>query len=118
MRLYPACKYCAEFRQARPDTPIYAFNILMRLAVTLSSDAAVSNYYNNMRYARLADEAGRFESDYLREQLQNVIAEIPPQVLQDYRAARARQPCRELPHDRLAGRRRFRLSVDNSGRRQ
>ncbi len=33
---------------------------------------------------------GRFESDYLREQLQNVIAEIPPQVLQDYRAARAR----------------------------
>jgi len=78
------------FRQARPATPIYAFNILMRLAVTLSSDAAVANYYNIMRYARLADEAGRFESDYLREQLQNVIAEIPPQVLQDYRAARAR----------------------------
>ena len=79
-----------EFRQARPKTPIYAFNILMRLAVTLSSDAAVANYYNIMRYARLADEAERFESEYLRQQLQNVIAEIPPQVLQDYRAARAR----------------------------
>jgi len=79
-----------EFRQARPDTPIYAFNILMRLAVTLSSDAAVANYYNIMRYARLADEAGRFESDYLRAQLQQVIAEIPPEVLLDYRAARAR----------------------------
>ncbi|HVF09751.1 MAG TPA: DUF4127 family protein [Abditibacteriaceae bacterium] len=79
-----------DFRRAHPATPIYAFNILMRLAVTLSSDASVANYYNIMRYARLADEAGRFESDYLREQLQNVIAEIPPQVLQDYRAARAR----------------------------
>ncbi len=58
MRLCCACKYCVTSRQARPATPIYAFNILMRLAVTLSSDAAVANYYNIMRYARLADEAG------------------------------------------------------------
>src|SRR4028119_1270015 len=35
-----------RFRAARPDTPILAFNILMRLAVTMDSAAAVANYYN------------------------------------------------------------------------
>lgn len=79
-----------EFRKQRPGTPIYAFNILMRLAVTMDSDAAAVNYYNIMRYARLADEAERFNSDYLREQLQKVESEIPPAALQEYLAARER----------------------------
>jgi hypothetical protein len=79
-----------EFRKQRPDTPIYAFNILMRLAVTMDSDAAAVNYYNIMRYARLVDEAERFNSEYLREQLENVKNEIPPAALQEYLAARAR----------------------------
>src|SRR5690606_18388216 len=43
------------FRRQRPSTPIYAFNILMRLALTMDSDAAAPNYFNVMRYARLAD---------------------------------------------------------------
>ncbi len=79
-----------NWRRERPQTPIYAFNILMRLAITMDSDAAVPHYYNVMRYARLADEAARFKSDYLREQLESVKAEIPPEVLEEYLGARAR----------------------------
>jgi hypothetical protein len=79
-----------EFRTARPTTPIYAFNILMRLALTMDSEAAAPNYYNVMRYARLADEAVRFDSEYLREQLEQVTAAIPAEVLEEYLAARER----------------------------
>jgi hypothetical protein len=78
------------FREARPSTPIYAFNILMRLALTMDSEAAAPNYYNVMRYARLVDEAERFHSEYLREQLEQVKAAIPPDVLQEYLEARRR----------------------------
>lgn len=79
-----------EFKAQRPQTPIYAFNILMRLAITMDSDAAAANYYNVMRYARLVDEAERFQSEYLREQLNQVKAEIAPEILKEYLAARAR----------------------------
>src|SRR4028118_723956 len=78
------------FRAAHPKTPIYAFNILMRLAVTMSNDEAVANYYNVMRYARLSDEAERFDSAHLRDELAKVKAEIPAPVLDEYLAARAR----------------------------
>lgn len=79
-----------EFRRRWPTTPIYAFNVLMRLAITMDSDAAVANYYNIMRYARLVDEAEQFQSDYLRAELEKVTSEIPPEVLQEYLDARAR----------------------------
>ncbi|MBV9866921.1 MAG: DUF4127 family protein [Abitibacteriaceae bacterium] len=79
-----------EFRQARPTTPIYAFNILMRLAVTMDSDEAIANYYNVMRYARLVDEAERFNSEHLRDELHKVRSEIPQGVLREYLDARAR----------------------------
>lgn len=78
------------FRSARPSTPVYAFNVLMRLALTMDSDAAAPNYFNVMRYARLVDEAERFDSDYLREQLEQVRAAIPVEVLEEYLAARRR----------------------------
>lgn len=79
-----------RFRESRPEVPVYAFSILMRLAVTMESEEAAANYYNIMRYARLVDEAERFNSEHLRQELQNVIAEIPPRVLDDYHAARSR----------------------------
>ncbi len=79
-----------EFREARPEVPIYAFNVLMRLAITMDGDAAVAHYYNIMRYARLADEAERFGSPYLRDELRKVKAEIPAPVLDSYLQARAR----------------------------
>lgn len=79
-----------QWHEARPQTPIYGFSILMRLAVTMESEAAAANYYNIMRYARLADEAERFSSEHLQQELETVIAQIPPQVLEDYHDARAR----------------------------
>lgn len=78
------------FRRTRPETPIFAFNILMRLAITMDSDEAVPHYYNVMRYARLADECERFNSDYLRAELEKVREQIPPRVLDEYLRARAR----------------------------
>ncbi len=78
------------FREARPTTPIYGFNILMRLTVTMDSEEAAANYYNIQRYARLIDEAERFDSDYLREQLETVKAAIPPAALEEYLRARQR----------------------------
>jgi hypothetical protein len=79
-----------EFRAERPNTPIYAFNVLMRLAITMDGDEAVAHYYNIMRYARLADEAERFNSKHLKGELEKVTREIPPAVLESYLAARAR----------------------------
>jgi hypothetical protein len=79
-----------DFRTAHPQTPIYAFNILMRLAVTMDSEEAVAHYYNVLRYARLVDEAEHFGSEYLRDQLHQVRSEIPEHILGEYLAARAR----------------------------
>ncbi|HEX8464944.1 MAG TPA: DUF4127 family protein [Abditibacterium sp.] len=79
-----------KWRQTRPETPIYAFNILMRLAITMDSDAAVPHYYNVMRYARLVDEAARFPSPEIEAELREVEAQIPATILAQYRGARAR----------------------------
>jgi hypothetical protein len=79
-----------EWRASRPQTPVYAFNILMRLAITMDSDAAIPHYYNVMRWAKLKDEAARFNSDYLNEQLQAVESELPAELLAEYQGARAR----------------------------
>ena len=79
-----------DWRESRPGVPIYGFNILMRLAITMDGDAAVAHYYNIMRYARLADEARRFNSAHLRGELEKVTREIPTPVLESYLAARRR----------------------------
>lgn len=77
------------WHQKRPQTPIYAFNVLMRLAITMDSDAAVPHYYNVMKYARLTDEAARFGGEKEAE-LREVKAQIPPEILAQYHEARAR----------------------------
>ncbi|PQV63230.1 Protein of unknown function (DUF4127) [Abditibacterium utsteinense] len=77
-----------KWRQTRPQTPVYAFNVLMRLAITMDSDAAVPHYYNVMRYARLVDEAAR-DPQKMKE-LQEVKAQIPTEILAEYQIARAR----------------------------
>lgn len=79
-----------EFCATRPDTPVYAFNILMRLGLTLDSEKAATDHFNIMRYARLVDEAEHFDSAYLKEQLEELKREIPSSVLQKYLSARAR----------------------------
>ncbi len=79
-----------KFRAERPNVPIYAFNVLMRLAITMDSDAAVPHYYNVMRYARLVDEAARFPSKEKTIELAEVEKSIPTEILNEYRAARKR----------------------------
>ncbi|MBW3636079.1 MAG: DUF4127 family protein [Armatimonadetes bacterium] len=80
----------AKWRASRPQTPVYAFNILMRLAITMDSDAAVPHYYNVMRYARLVDEAARFPSPQIEAELCQVKALIPSEILEEYLEARSR----------------------------
>ena len=79
-----------QWRQTRPHTPVYAFNILMRLAITMDSDAAVPHYYNVMRWARLMDEAKRFPSIAKEAERDEVRAQIPDAIIEQYRGARAR----------------------------
>lgn len=79
-----------EWRQSRPQTPVYAFNILMRLAITMDSDAAVPHYYNVMRWARLMGEAKRFPSPEKEAERDEVRAQIPDAIIEQYCGARAR----------------------------
>lgn len=77
-------------RKSRHGAPVNAFNILMRLAVTMDSDAAINHYLLVQRYARLVDEAEFFDSKFLRQELEEVRAQIPPEVLDEYHRARQR----------------------------
>ena len=79
-----------EWRQSRPQTPVYAFNILMRLAITMDSDAAVPHYYNVMRWARLMGEAKRFPSPEKTAERDAVRAQIPDDIIEQYQGARKR----------------------------
>ena len=83
-------KVLLQWREQRPQVPVYAFNVLMRLGITMDSDAVSINHFNLQRYSRLADEAAHFDSDYLRQQLAGVTAQIDAKVLSGYLATRAR----------------------------
>jgi hypothetical protein len=83
-------KVLLQWREQRPQVPLYAFNVLMRLGITMDSDAVSINHFNLQRYSRLADEAEHFDSDYLRQQLADVTAQINPKVLSDYLKTRHR----------------------------
>ena len=79
-----------EWRAKRPDTPVYAFNVLMRLAVTMDSDAAVPHYYNVMKWARLCDEANRFPTQENKRELDEIRSQIPDAIIESYLQARRR----------------------------
>ena len=79
-----------EWRATRPQTPVYAFNILMRLAITMDSDAAVPHYYNVMRWARLMGEAKRFPSAQKEAERDEVRAQIPTRSSSNIAARSAR----------------------------
>jgi hypothetical protein len=83
-------KVLLQWREQRPQVPLYAFNVLMRLGITMDSDAVSIDHFNLQRYSRLADEAAHFDSDYLRKQLADVTAQIEPKVLSDYLSTRQR----------------------------
>ena len=78
------------WRAKRPDVPVYAFNVLMRLAITMDSDAAVPHYYNVMKWARLCDEARRFPTPQNQAELDEVRALIPDAIIESYGRARNR----------------------------
>ena len=79
-----------DWRANHPNVPVYAFNVLMRLAVTMDSDAAVPHYYNIMKWARLCDEAQRFPTSQNQADLQEIREQIPDAIVESYLTARRR----------------------------
>ncbi len=78
------------WRAKRPHVPVYAFNVLMRLAITMDSDAAVPHYYNIMKWARLCDESQRFPTPENQAELKEVRALLPDTIIEAYLTARGR----------------------------
>jgi len=78
------------WRAKHPHVPVYAFNVLMRLAITMDSDAAVPHYYNIMKWARLCDEAQRFPTPENQAELEQVRAQLPDEIVEAYLTARRR----------------------------
>jgi hypothetical protein len=89
-----------EWRRAHPRVPVYAFNVVRRLAPTLDRDEMVAHHRLLQEYAILKDQAARTGDARLAVELENVERELPPDVLQDYLASRARNHAinREMLH--------------------
>lgn len=79
-----------ELRNARPDVPIYVYDTIQRLAVTALGGDAERYYSLIRRWAILVDRVENLGHEELRAQLDEVRAQIPDDVIEDYLAARAR----------------------------
>ncbi|NCO36750.1 MAG: hypothetical protein AUJ92_19420 [Armatimonadetes bacterium CG2_30_59_28] len=69
---------------------VAAFNVIMRLSITVDSDSLAQHYENIIRYAQLFDEARVTGDDARHAAAEKARAEIPKAVLEDYLLARKR----------------------------
>lgn len=76
-----------DIRQAHPDLSIYASSTIMRLSVTASSDCAARHGELVRRYSELISGS---RSEEQQAELEEIEEELPPEVLGEYLAARAR----------------------------
>lgn len=77
-------------RQARPDATILVHDTIQRLALT-SKDPELSQYIALIvQWAKLYDQVENLGREDLRDELDEVRAQIPDEMLEDYLAARAR----------------------------
>ena len=76
-------------RQEHPQLPLYAFNVVQRVA--LSASAANRSYRDQLaRWAVLADHVEKTADVKLKAEYEKLQGELPAAVIQDYLAARAR----------------------------
>jgi hypothetical protein len=78
------------WRRAHPCVPVYAFNVIRRLAPTLDRDEMVTFHRLLQQYAILKDRVTRAHDAHLAAELEAVKRELPADVLQDYLASRQR----------------------------
>lgn len=73
-----------------PALRIYGFNVIMRLTITGTDAETRAAWRDIFRYSVLRDRAERLGDDAAARELVEVIASIPPRLLQAYLEARAR----------------------------
>jgi len=79
-----------QLRRARPDATILVHDTIQRLALT-SRDPELTTYITLIvQWAKLYDQVENLGREDLRDELDEVRAKIPDQMLEDYLAARAR----------------------------
>jgi hypothetical protein len=77
------------FRQKHPRVPVYAFNVLMRVAPTAS--AATRGYHGKLaRWAELKDRVPKTKDQQLAAELERLERELDLKVIEDYLSARRR----------------------------
>jgi hypothetical protein len=77
-----------EWRGGHPQVPVYAFNVIRRLAPTLDRDETIRYHDLLQRFAILRDQAERTNDPQLAAELKRIVEELPSDVLNDYRASR------------------------------
>ncbi len=79
-----------ELREQDPGTPIYVYDTIQRLALSALGENAELYYSLIQRWAILTDRVENLGHEELRAELEDVRAQIPDEVLDDYVAARER----------------------------
>ena len=79
-----------EVKARCPDLRILAFNVIMRLTITGVDAETRAAWRDIFRYSVLRDQAERLGDTAAAAELAQVIARIPPRLLQAYLEARAR----------------------------
>jgi len=79
-----------ELRAENPGTPIYVYDTIQRLALSALGENAELYYTLIQRWAILTDRVENLGHEEYRAELEEVRAQIPDEILEDYVAARAR----------------------------
>jgi hypothetical protein len=79
-----------EWRRAHPHVPVYAFNVIRRLAPTVDCDEMLVCSHLLQRYAILRDQVAHGGDAQLIAELERVEHALPADVLADYLASRQR----------------------------
>jgi hypothetical protein len=76
-------------KSKHPTVPIYAFNVLMRVAPTASKETRAWRE-DLARWAELMDRASKTNDAKLKDELEQLKKKLAPKVIDDYLAARRR----------------------------
>jgi hypothetical protein len=83
-------KSLANLKQALPHLPIYVFNCIMRLSITVDSPQRVSLWQDIALYSQLYDRVKRLGQDSFKHDLAAVRKRIPAEILAAYLKTRKR----------------------------
>lgn len=80
----------AKLRERLGESAIYAFSVIMRLSIT-ADRPQTGQYWDLMRqYSELSYRVGTLGEQDKFERLQEIIGQIPPEIISNYQAARER----------------------------